>query len=892
MSAKSVFDTCELLAPAGNFDMLRASIDAGADAAYLGLGDFNARRNAQNFDFDSFAKACRYAHLRGARIYVTMNTIIFDDELERAIDSACRAYDLGADAFIIQDLGLAMGIRGRIPDARLHASTQMSIHSIDGLKEAKDLGFARATLAREMSLGEIGAICSVGREIGIEVETFAHGAICISYSGQCLMSSMIGCRSANRGLCAQPCRLEYELVDLRDSDKKIASEGPHLLSPKDLCTIDDVCDLVDAGVASLKIEGRMKSPEYAHTVVSVYRKRLDEACPTADLGEDGTAPGQGFSVLDDSSPNDQDARDREKLGSVFSRGFTSAYLDGIRGASMMSFQRPNNRGQFIGRVKRSNDQFAEISLERPLKAGDRCEIWTRRGNLIVDVDSDHDASRPLRIDIKDLSNRRPSGGKGDSGASRDAVYPSKGDRVFRIRSADAQLDISDQDPVIPVNASVVARIGKPLSMEFSLARDGSTVSNRLFSRLGPDGVSSYAEGHIVESARTKAITADEIIEHVSRTGGTPFRIEDIQVELDDGVGMGFSQIHKLRKLVLENLEENILLAEDARYVNECPQGVGSEKAESASRIKKDSQPAKHALEPSPRSGKNAKICVLVSNPECARAAKRNGADIIYVSALNYRRGASQMQGVSQLEPSQAGYPKHCVLDVGAISHDAIGRSRESLLDASAWDAVKEGSTVVVGSIDAIRHAQDLGCEIELGPELPIVNHLSTDVASALDAKRVWLTSELSLSQIERLLHTMSAESPQFGLMVSGAQELMTSEHCILQGLGKCDEDCPTCPRRKVPFALRDRLGYEFPIMADNLGRTHIFNSVETDNMGAIPRLLDAGVEAFMVNAQLMDAERTAQETARLRQALELATSGVEIDKRKGTTTAHMYRPIS
>lgn len=250
--------------------MLHAAIDAGADAVYLGLQSFNARRNAKNFDFASFSEACEYAHLRGAKLYVTMNTIIFEDELEDAFDTAAHAFEIGADAFIIQDLGFAHELRRRFENARLHASTQMSIHSVAGLEMAAELGFSRVTLAREMSLGEIDNMCKAAKSLGLEIETFAHGALCISYSGQCLMSSMIGCRSANRGLCAQPCRLEYELVNTQDPERTIKASGDHLLSPKDLCSIDEIDTLVDAGVASLKIEGRMKSPEYAHTLSLIH----------------------------------------------------------------------------------------------------------------------------------------------------------------------------------------------------------------------------------------------------------------------------------------------------------------------------------------------------------------------------------------------------------------------------------------------------------------------------------------------------------------------------------------------------------------------------------------------------------------------------------------------
>lgn len=854
--------SCELLAPAGNPEMLHAAIDAGADAAYLGLESFNARRNAKNFDFDTFEKACEYAHIRAAKLYVTMNTIIFEDELESALKDAVRAFNLGADAFIVQDLGFAYELKKCIKNVRLHASTQMSIHSLAGLRMASELGFSRVTLAREMSLDEIERLCEEGCRLGIEIETFAHGALCISYSGQCLMSSMIGCRSANRGLCAQPCRLEYELVDLRDSEKAIKVDGQHLLSPKDLCSIDDIGKLVNMGVASLKIEGRMKSSEYAHTVVSIYRKQLDRALLASVSKNECPAP---------------ESSDRDKLGSVFSRGFSSSYLEGNRTNSMMSYQRPNNRGQFVGRIKSVTDDSAVVSLEQPLKAGDVCEIWTGRGNLVVGVSEDSlPGKKTFTFSFDDEKFRKGNARQG-------SFRPGKGDRVFRVRSADAQIDVSEMDPRIAVSGNVVAKIGEPLRIEFALAEDQGTVNTRLFSRLG-FSVVAEAEGAIVEAARTKSITRDEIYEHVDRMGQTPFRLVDLSIELDEGVGMGFSQIHNVRAQALESLKLEIL--RKLGYANSRNAKVSKSNID-ISNIKKKNN---HIQDVG-----NVEICTYVSNPECARVAKRNGADAIYVNALNYRRKMAQMCGVVEDVVDQAGYPKRCIQVMGPISHDKEGQSREAVLQIGAWDNIQEGTQVLVESIDGIGRAIDLSCNMQVGPELPIVNHLSLGVIAACGVKKVWLSSELSLAQIEKLANISSEMFPEIelGVIIAGAQELMKCEHCVLMSIGKCDENCPTCSRRKVPFALRDRMGYEFPVVTDYLGRSHIYNSLSTDNMNSIPRLIDAGVSSFMLNAQLLDVEQTAQEMSRLSSAVNASISGErEIPKRKGTTTAHFHRPVA
>ena len=238
----------ELLAPAGNPTCLHAAVQAGADAVYLGLESFNARRGAGNFTLKTLREGCDYAHLRGVRIYLTLNTVIMDSELKAALECTRQAWRAGVDAFIVQDIGVASELRRTLPQARLHISTQMNTHNLAGIAAAAQLGAARITLARELSLEEVAECASYARELGMEVEVFAHGALCVCYSGQCLMSSLIGGRSANRGTCAQACRLPYTLHN-RAVRKDLPSPGEYLLSPRDLCTIDILRPLLECGVA-------------------------------------------------------------------------------------------------------------------------------------------------------------------------------------------------------------------------------------------------------------------------------------------------------------------------------------------------------------------------------------------------------------------------------------------------------------------------------------------------------------------------------------------------------------------------------------------------------------------------------------------------------------------
>ena len=380
---------------------LHAAVAGGADAVYLGLEAFNARRGADNFTLETLREACDFAHLRGVSIYVTMNTIILPDEVGEALECVRQAYRAGADGFIVQDIGLAAEISRTLPEASLHLSTQMNTHNLAGVRAAARLGAERITLAREVSLDEIALLCAAAAEEGMEVEVFAHGALCVCYSGQCFMSSMIGGRSANRGMCAQACRLPYELQN-KALQKSLPSPGDHLLSPQDLCTVDRVDDLVAAGVASLKIEGRMKSPEYVFAVTSVYRKALDAALAKFALtsGTDSVGGDLGRpSSSEDDLPRcraDQDPlrraaveephydADRDRLCDTFSRGFTTACIWTASAATISrSYQRPSNRGLFL-RPCRRNDETACLKSAHALTEATSW-FWTRKGNRHADA---------------------------------------------------------------------------------------------------------------------------------------------------------------------------------------------------------------------------------------------------------------------------------------------------------------------------------------------------------------------------------------------------------------------------------------------------------------------------------------------------------------------------
>ena len=330
----------ELLAPAGNMESLHAAVQAGCDAVYLGGTQFGARSYAGNFDHDAMIDAIRYAHRYGVKVYVTMNTLIYPDEMQAAIDYATFLYQHDVDAILIQDFGLADVLHQTLPDLPLHASTQMHIHNIDGIKAVKKLGMTRAVVPRETTLQELQVFC----QQDMEIEVFIHGALCVSYSGQCLMSATLFDLTGNRGACAKPCRMRYTLYE---DDQALPSDGAYLLSPKDLCTLENLPAILDCGVASLKIEGRMKKPAYVAQVVSMYREAID--------------------AWQQKRPYHVNKQAVQDLCTIYNRTFTPGYLFQPSFRSMMNYYHPVCMQPICALLKETSSIYRILSSKNYMK---------------------------------------------------------------------------------------------------------------------------------------------------------------------------------------------------------------------------------------------------------------------------------------------------------------------------------------------------------------------------------------------------------------------------------------------------------------------------------------------------------------------------------------------
>ena len=333
----------ELLAPAGNMDNLVAAVEAGCDAVYLGGKSFGARAFSKNFSDEEIIKAINYCHLYGVKVYVTVNTIIYENEVDSFVEYIDFLHKNNVDAVLIQDLGMLDLIRKTYPNLEIHSSTQMHIHNLDGVQFMEKLGVRRVVLARETSIDEIKKIKS---NSNVELEVFVHGALCISYSGECLMSSLIGGRSGNRGECAGSCRLRYDVVD---SNNKRLNRGDYPLSTKDLNTLEYVGDLIDSGVSSLKIEGRMKSKEYVYMVVSLYRHAIDSYYERGKV--------------------EVNKSDLIKLKKIFNRKYTKGFIMNTKNNDLINDYRPNHQGVEIGEVISYSNNIAKIKLFDTLTIG-------------------------------------------------------------------------------------------------------------------------------------------------------------------------------------------------------------------------------------------------------------------------------------------------------------------------------------------------------------------------------------------------------------------------------------------------------------------------------------------------------------------------------------------
>lgn len=503
----------ELLAPCGDFECLKAAVQNGADSVYLGASNFSARASATNFNLDELKEAVCYAKLRNVDIHLTLNTLIENNEFESALELAKNAYNLGIDAIIVQDLGLANCLINNLPDLPIHASTQMTVHNLEGVKVLEKLGFKRVVLSRELSIDEIKYICE---NTDAEIEVFTHGALCISYSGRCYISSMIGGRSGNRGKCAQACRLPYTLCE----DNNVLDKG-FLLSPRDLCSLEYLPQLVKSGVSCLKIEGRMKTPEYVATVTRIYRKYLDKALK-----------GEKYTVSEN---------DKRDLMQVFNRGgFSSGHLETEANKKLIYPIKPNNIGLYLGQVQKfqANKGYITLKPEEEISIGDTISLDKEDGKYTISELMQNGKN------IKSAKNNLV-----EIGRMKGNIHI--GDKIYKMSSKElsrlAKESYEKENRKIHLDCIINVNQNEKISLIIN-----PTVKSGIYSDLAVNIISDI----VPELATNSPISSQRIEDSIRKTGNTQFEFDNVWVNLDDGLYIpSISRLNELRRNALEKLEQ-------------------------------------------------------------------------------------------------------------------------------------------------------------------------------------------------------------------------------------------------------------------------------------------------------------------------------------------------
>ncbi|MCZ7400843.1 MAG: DUF3656 domain-containing protein [Candidatus Methanoperedens sp.] len=696
----------ELLAPVGSKEALIAAIENGADAVYFGGTLFSARQLAFNFTNEELEWAIDYAHMRGVRAYVTMNTLIKDSELGKACEYLQFICNAGADAAIVQDIGILHLIREQLPALPVHASTQMTIHNAQGAKFLEEMGVKRIVLARETSLEEIQNIKS---QTSVEIETFIHGALCFCYSGQCLLSSMIGGRSGNRGYCAQPCRKKY----------RINKEEGYLLSPKDLNMSEHTGALIEAGIDSFKIEGRMKRPEYVAGVVRVYRKLIDRYL---------AAPSD-FSVTKE---------EKHTLLQLFNREFTTGYFLGNPGAELMSRKYPHNRGTELGRAidYDPGTKLLEIQLKAPLRVGDGIGVGNRETGITV---------RNIYIGKKMVQ-------KADAGSFvRIPIDIEVADNEAIFKTFDSKLMESleiGNIKKIHVRMFFKAKVGEPLLL---LIDDGE---NKVTINAG-----------IVNLAKTKPVSKISIAEQLIKLGGTIFEAKEVDFELDKNIFILVSELNSIRRQAVEELEK-VRVRKWKRQCNEPKISFGSKEFESRPILAVNTSSI-GSFKAAVDSG--ADVVYLGEEAAEDTRFKKNKPEINrdkrrFIDRADYRHAieVAHEKGVKVFISTP-----RIVKDLDEFFST---QSQKDLFDAA--DGFLVGN---LGVLDYLRK-NFANKTLILDYPLNVFNRLSMDFLKGF-SERVTLSPELTLKEIGEL-----AQHDPVECIIHGFFPLMVSEHDLIGGL--------------------------------------------------------------------------------------------------------------
>ncbi|MBF2065885.1 MAG: U32 family peptidase [Calothrix sp. C42_A2020_038] len=792
-----------LLAPAGNWECAKAAVENGADAIYFGLDKFNARMRAENFTEADLPQLMEFLHNRGVKGYVTLNTLIFPQELREAEKYLRTIIAAGVDAVIVQDIGICRLIRHISPDFPIHASTQMTITSEVGVEFAQELGCNLVVLARECSLSEINKIQNrmQYRGASLPLEVFVHGALCVAYSGQCLTSEALGGRSANRGECAQACRMPYELIV--DGEVLNLKDKKYLLSPQDLAGLSVLPDLVQSGVSCLKIEGRLKAPEYVANVTRVYREALDRVMKQAIEPE--TEP-----RISDSSEPETYNQETYNLEMAFSRGLYTGWFRGINNQELVHAKFGKKRGVYLGKVKRININNEEVTvkLEAPLKPGDGVVLdnghpeTKEEGGRVYAV---HQQGKDTVISF----------GRGNINWRR--VYI--GDKLWK--TSDPELD----KQVRQSYAGDTPQFQRPLDIEVH----GEVGENLVTVTRDELGHVVTVESSIpLEAAHNKPLTQEKLEEQFGRLGNTAFKLGNLTNHLKGDVIVPVSELNRMRRDAVTKLEEQ--RAKPKRWQLQPNATL------------KDLLPTKQT-QPQDTS---VSLIVLVRNLKQLQVALNAGIETIYCEFEDPRKYREAVETVRD----------NCVSTHTKIfvAPPRITKPGENWILQQVRACNADG--YLVRNYDHLKFFVNDRCIGDFS--LNVANPLTADYFKQFGLERLTISYDLNINQLEDLLTT----SPPnwYEVTIHQHMPMFHMEHCVFCAFlsdGKDFRDCGR-PCEKHEVKLRDRVGSEHILQADLGCRNTVFNATAQTGAEYVHRLIDLGLQSFRIEFVNEKPEEAAQ----------------------------------
>ena len=842
----------ELLAPAGDWACARAAVENGADAIYFGLEKFNARMRANNFTEGDLRRLMQYLHRRGVKGYITFNTLVFQNEIPEAKQFLRTIIAAGVDAAIVQDVGVCRIIRDLSPDFPIHASTQMTITSPAGVDFARALGCNLVVLARECSIGEIGKINPTRQapeQAGVAtdetargdarpampLEVFVHGALCVAYSGQCLTSESLGGRSANRGECAQACRMPYDLV----SDGKLVPLGDkkYLLSPQDLAGVDILPELVRAGVASLKIEGRLKAPEYVASITRIYRAALDKLFNHQDTGTQS----ENTPHLAPASPGGSSS-DRYEMEMTFSRGLFTGWFGGTDNQKLVHARFGKKRGVYLGEIIKIVRDGVIVNLAAPVKLGDGIVFDAGRPDEKEEGGRIYEIQEPrFKISGQKLTELRF--GYGDINFLRVHV----GDKIWKTSDPelDKRLRQSFEGDAIrfqrPVTIEVYGAVGEPLTL---IIRDEA-------------GNMAKAESAMrLAKAEKLPLTKEKLRSQLGRLGGTPFKLGELKNFLPDDVLVPVSELNRLRReVVLELVKQREqpkewTLNDDNRQGEETPIETGRG---------------------FPTAAASPELIVLVRNLAQLEAALKCGQTTIYCEfedPKKYREAVTRFHSARGCESAPHNPPPAIF-----VAPPRIFKTGDDWILKQVRSCNADG--YLVRNHDHLKYFADTRRVGDFS--LNVANRITADYfKNHSGLERVTASYDLNVTQLDALLQAAPPE--WFEITIHQHMPMFHMEHCVFCAFLSSGKDFRDCgrPCDTHDVRLRDRVGAEHPLKADAGCRNTVFNSQAQTGAEFVERLLALGVRQFRVEFLNESPDEVVRTITKYRQLLRGEISGTQL----------------